>query len=64
LQVNLERIETTASTGQAILRRAAEINADVVAAGGYGHSRLREWVLGGTTRELFSSTALPVCFSH
>lgn len=31
---------------------AAELDTDVVVAGAYGHSRLREWVLGGVTREL------------
>ena len=31
---------------------AAELDTDVIVAGAYGHSRLREWVLGGVTREL------------
>jgi len=30
-----------------ILERAGAANADLIIAGGYGHSRLREWVLGG-----------------
>jgi nucleotide-binding universal stress UspA family protein len=32
--------------------------------GGYGHSRLREFVLGGVTRSIFGSMTLPVLLSH
>ena len=32
--------------------------------GGYGHSRLREFVLGGVTREMLSSMTVPVLMSH
>jgi nucleotide-binding universal stress UspA family protein len=32
--------------------------------GGYGHSRLRELVLGGVTRTLFESMTVPVLMSH
>lgn len=52
---------TVAST---ILRHAVESNAQLLVAGGYGHSRLREWLLGGTTRELLDTLHLPILFSH
>lgn len=52
---------TVAST---ILRHAVESNAQLLVAGGYGHSRLREWFLGGTTRELLETLHLPTLFSH
>lgn len=57
---------TSASMGVAntIVRHAAEIGADVIVAGGYGHARLREWALGGTTRELLETLKMPVLFSH
>jgi len=32
--------------------------------GGYGHSRLREWMLGGVTRHLLEHMTVPVLFSH
>lgn len=56
----------SASSGIAttILRHATEVGADVVVAGGYGHARLREWVLGGATREFLDELQVPVCFSH
>lgn len=53
-----------ASSGAAILDYAKSIGADLIVAGGYGHSRLRERVLGGTTRDLLHSTSLPVLFAH
>ena len=52
------------SVATALLRHAAETGAGLLVAGGFGHSRLREWVLGGTTRELLDALHLPVLFSH
>ena len=64
--VNAE-IRTAASapdTGTALLREAKATAADLIVIGGYGHSRLREWVLGGATRELLSNAPVPVFISH
>jgi nucleotide-binding universal stress UspA family protein len=52
------------SVAYAVLQHARTVGADLVVAGGYGHSRLREALLGGTTRELLQSAHLPVLFSH
>lgn len=52
------------STGGTILRRAREVGAQLVVAGGYGHSRAREQVFGGVTRHLFEQAGMPVLFSH
>jgi nucleotide-binding universal stress UspA family protein len=41
-----------------------DTRANMLVAGGYGHSRLREWALGGVTRELLFETTVPVFFSH
>jgi nucleotide-binding universal stress UspA family protein len=43
---------------------AADIGAGVVVAGAYGHSRFREWVLGGVTRHLITQPARCVLLSH
>jgi nucleotide-binding universal stress UspA family protein len=43
---------------------AAEMNADLIVAGAYGHSRLREWVWGGMTRDLLTSTRCCSLLSH
>jgi nucleotide-binding universal stress UspA family protein len=47
-----------------ILRRARVINADLVVAGGYGHSRLGEWVFGGVTYDLLHNPEHFVLMSH
>ncbi|MEG3788911.1 universal stress protein [Lysobacter sp. CCNWLW3] len=48
----------------AILRCAGEVRSQALIAGGYGHSRLREWVLGGVTRELLIGADIPLFFGH
>jgi nucleotide-binding universal stress UspA family protein len=53
-----------ASTAEAILRHAAQVGAQLIVAGGYGHSRVREQVFGGVTRGLFEHATVPVLFSH
>jgi nucleotide-binding universal stress UspA family protein len=50
--------------GNQLLSRAAELGSDLIVMGGYGHSRLRELVLGGVTRTLLGSMTVPVLMSH
>lgn len=50
--------------GEQILSRAADMEADLIVMGAYGHSRTRELVLGGATRTLLSSMTVPVLMSH
>jgi nucleotide-binding universal stress UspA family protein len=52
------------AAGDVLLNEAAELNADLIVMGGYGHSRLREMVLGGTTRTLLRQMTAPVLMSH
>jgi nucleotide-binding universal stress UspA family protein len=48
----------------ALLSHAADSDVDFMVMGGYGHSRMREFVLGGVTRSIFHSTAVPTLMSH
>lgn len=48
----------------ALLHAAAELSASMMVIGAYGHSRLRETVLGGVTRELMASATLPLLMAH
>lgn len=50
--------------GNQILSRAADLQADLIVMGAYGHSRLRELVLGGVTRTLLETMTVPVLMSH
>lgn len=53
------------SIALSLVRHAQDTGAELIVAGGYGHSRFREWVLGGVTRELVSGTcSAPILFSH
>jgi nucleotide-binding universal stress UspA family protein len=45
-------------------RHVRDTGADLLVAGGYGHSRFLEWALGGATRQLLESASVPVLFSH
>jgi nucleotide-binding universal stress UspA family protein len=47
-----------------ILSAAAEEGLDLLVMGGYGHSRLKETVLGGVTRDMFRSMTVPTLMSH
>jgi nucleotide-binding universal stress UspA family protein len=47
-----------------VLSYAADTSADFIVMGGYGHSRLREFVLGGATRGMLQSMTVPVLMAH
>jgi nucleotide-binding universal stress UspA family protein len=50
--------------GELLLSRAFDYEADLLVMGCYGHSRAREWVLGGTSRTVLQSMTLPVLMVH
>ena len=59
--------QTVLAKGDDAVQMAAfadEAAADVIVAGAYGHSRFREWVLGGVTRDLLLQTERCVFVSH
>jgi nucleotide-binding universal stress UspA family protein len=65
LKVDLQRIDAPATdVANAILNQAADTAADLIVMGAYGHSRLREFVLGGTTRAMLTSMTAPALMSH
>lgn len=52
------------SIGEAIQDSALEINANLLVMGGHGHSRLREFILGGATLSVLAHPRIPVLISH
>lgn len=52
------------SASAAILNETSQIGADLIVAGGYGHSRLQQWLLGGVTRTLLSECPVPVLMAR
>jgi nucleotide-binding universal stress UspA family protein len=62
------QIERTVSAevpiGEVLLSRAADLGADLLVMGAYGHSRVHELLLGGATRSILASMTIPVLMSH
>jgi nucleotide-binding universal stress UspA family protein len=54
----------TRELGELLLSLAADVQADLLVMGCYGHGRAREWVLGGVTRTVLRSMTLPVLMAH
>ena len=50
--------------GGKLLSLAADLGSDLLVMGCYGHSRAREWVLGGATMSMLQSMTVPVLMSH
>jgi nucleotide-binding universal stress UspA family protein len=53
-----------ASIGDALLSLVADTSADLLVMGCYGHSRAREWMLGGATRAILKSMTVSVLMAH
>jgi nucleotide-binding universal stress UspA family protein len=65
VNVTIERMPVSKiDASNAILSYAADTNPDLIVMGGYGHSRLREFILGGTTRGMLASMTKPTLMSH
>ena len=65
VNVDVKRITSPdIDVASTILSYAADASADLIVMGGYGHSRLREFVLGGVTRAILESMTVPVLMSH
>jgi nucleotide-binding universal stress UspA family protein len=65
LKVELKPIVAPgADVANTLLSYAADSSIDLIVMGGYGHSRLREFVLGGATRGILQSMTVPTLMSH
>lgn len=74
LEAYLQRHGVTASVavhgvaveqvGESLLSTAADVEADLMVMGCYGHSRTREWLLGGASRSVLQAMTLPVLMAH
>lgn len=65
VKASLQRDSSTESDiGNVILSRAADCSADLVVMGIYGHSRMREMVMGGASRTVLASMTVPLLIAH
>jgi nucleotide-binding universal stress UspA family protein len=58
------RVHSAESDARCLMRLAREENADLIVTGGYGHSRLGEWMFGGMTRGLLQEAPICLMMSH
>ena len=63
-KVTVNRDTSSGDVGSSVLSRANEFDADLIVMGGYGHTRLREWVMGGVSKTLLEQMTVPVLMSH
>ena len=65
IDVVLDKVDAKGrAIGEVLESRTASQGADLLVMGAYGHSRWREFVLGGATRSLLSKPPLPILLSH
>lgn len=66
VDVELRRIplDPDTKTADLLLSQVADLGADLMVMGGYHHSRMREYILGGVTRTIMKTMTVPILMSH
>lgn len=64
VNVDLRQITGWSDPAEALLNEAEKSGARMLVMGGYGHSRFRQWILGGVTRNILSTAEIPVLMAH
>ncbi|MDB5533234.1 MAG: Nucleotide-binding universal stress protein UspA family [Hyphomicrobiales bacterium] len=64
INAELRMLPKTEDVASTLLSYAADSGADLLVMGGYGHSRLREFVFGGTSTDILKAMTLPVFMVH
>jgi len=65
IDVVLDKVDAAGRTiGEVLEAHAASCKADILVMGAYGHSKFREFFLGGATKSLLSQPPIPILFSH
>ncbi|SKA36338.1 universal stress protein [Consotaella salsifontis] len=64
VQITVRRLPRRGKISEMLLNECQRAAADLLVMGAYGHTRFREWILGGTTRSILSQASLPVLMAH
>jgi nucleotide-binding universal stress UspA family protein len=64
ISADVHKIDGWGIVSDALANEARQVQADLIVMGGYGHSRFREWILGGATRDLLEAATVPVLMAH
>ncbi|MFT5392158.1 MAG: nucleotide-binding universal stress UspA family protein [Gammaproteobacteria bacterium] len=62
--ISHELTPETGEIGETLLSQANAVRADLIVLGAYGHSRVREFVLGGATRSVLQGSTIPAFMTH
>jgi nucleotide-binding universal stress UspA family protein len=60
----VHRVVKDGHIGSTLIAESKRIKPDLIVMGGYGHSRLREWLLGGATYEMLHNAPVPLLIAH
>jgi len=60
----IHRVPKVGKIGSTLVAEAKRLKPDLIVMGGYGHSRLREWLLGGATYEMLHNAPVPLLIAH
>lgn len=64
IEARLQAVAKHGSVADSLMEALTSLEADLVIMGGYGSSRLAEWLLGGTTRKLLRQSPVPLLIAH
>jgi len=64
VEAEISSVEGSSDAGQLLLSAAADVGAGLLVAGAFGHTRLQEYIFGGTTRTLLNSDGPSLFVSH
>jgi nucleotide-binding universal stress UspA family protein len=64
VRVDVEVERTRAPEAEALMDMARDCHAGLLVTGAFGHSRYREWMLGGVTREMLDHAPAPLLIAH
>jgi nucleotide-binding universal stress UspA family protein len=65
VNVEITAVEAGEKTvAEVLIDEANKMSADLIVMGAYGHSRFREWILGGVTRKMLETSDVPVLIAH
>jgi nucleotide-binding universal stress UspA family protein len=61
---DVHRVTKDGHVGSTLIAESERLKPDLIVMGGYGHSRLREWLLGGATYEMMHNAPVPLLIAH
>ncbi len=64
IDADLYHVQSDGDVGSTLIAQALRLKADLIVMGGYGHSRLREWLLGGATYRMLHHSPVPLVVAH